>query len=408
MGMNFKEVRKFLPMIFQTNLRPCLLGHTGIGKTECITQFAHEFGLDLIIIHVAQLEPSDFVGLYHVNEDGRTDNCSPSWLPYKEETTAKGGKVVNAKATSTEEVAHILKKAGAGVINPKGGGIFLDEINRSHEDMRQALYQFLQSGEIHTYALPKGDPSKLNELGLPMGKYHIATAANPSSEGYETYEFDPALMNRLAWVNFTPSFDETKIYLEGKYGRHPVLSWVDSDKGLIDYGDEFQINGLLYSPRMTENHIKLFNASKKEGKEFRRKVFDTIMPKDKVQSFMAYLEEIEYINFKDVLNGVKGDKAKKLEALIKDNRMDILSTINNDMSDFFDKYNLGEGSELFKNEEDAVKNAVDFLVQLKDELILAFIDGLKNNYNNPKSVLRHPYFHANIKPRAKAKRDLFT
>jgi len=406
--MNFKEVRKFLPMIFQTNLRPCLLGHTGIGKTECITQFAHEFGLDLIIIHVAQLEPSDFVGLYHVNEDGRTDNCSPSWLPYKEETTAKGGKIVNAKATSTEEIAHVLKKAGAGVINPKGGLVFLDEVNRAHEDMRQALYQFLQTGEIHTYSLPKGNPSELNELGLPMGKYHIATAANPSSEGYETYEFDPALMNRLAWVNFTPSFDETKSYLESKFGRHPVLSWVESDKGLIDYGDEFQINGLLYSPRMTENHIRLFNASRKEGKEFRRKVFETIMPKDKVQSFMAYLEEIEYINFKDVLNGLKGDKAKKLDELVKNNRMDILSTINNDLSDFFSKHSLGDKSDLFRNEEDAVKNTVDFLMAVKDELVLAFIDGLKENYNNPKIILRHPYFHDNIKPRAKAKRELFT
>lgn len=408
MGMNFKEVRKFLPMIFQTNLRPCLLGHTGIGKTECISQFAHEYGLDLIIIHVAQLEPSDFVGLYHVNEDGRTDNCSPSWLPYKEEVTAKGGKIVNAKANSVEEVAHVLKKAGAGVINPKGGIVFLDEVNRAHEDMRQALYQFLQSGEIHTYSLPKGNPSELNELGLPMGKYHIATAANPSSEGYETYEFDPALMNRLAWVNFTPSFDETKTYLESKYGRNPVLSWIDSDKGLVDYGEEFQINGLLYSPRMTENHIRLFNASRQEGKEFRRKVFETIMPKDKVQSFMAYLEEIEYINFKDVLNGLKGEKAKKLETLIQDNRMDILSTINNDLADLFSRYNLGDKNDFFKNEETAVKNTVDFLMSVKDELVLAFIDGLKESYNNPKSILRHPYFHEHIKPRAKAKRELFS
>lgn len=407
MGMNFKEVRKFLPMIFQTNLRPCLLGHTGIGKTECLTQFAHEHGLDLIVLHVAQLEPSDFVGLYQINEDGRTDNCSPSWLPYKEEATAKGGKIVNAKATSTEEIAHVLKKAGAGVINPRGGIILLDEVNRAHEDMRQSLYQFLQSGEIHTYALPKGDPSNLNELGLPMGKYHIVTAANPSSEGYETYEFDPALMNRLAWVNFTPSFDETKTYLEGKYGRHPVLSWVDSDKGLIDYGDEFQINGLLYSPRMTENHIKLFNASKNEGKEFRRKVFETIMPKDKVQSFMAYLEEIEYINFKEVLNGVKGDKAKKLESYVTDKRMDVLSTLVNDMADLFSKYELGKGSEVFKNEEEAIKNLVDFLVKLTDELILSFIEGIKPIYNNPKGVIRHPYFHTHIKPRAVAKRKLW-
>ena len=408
MGMNFKEVRKFLPMIFTTNLRPCLLGHTGIGKTECITQFAQESGMDLIIIHVAQLEPSDFVGLYKVNEEGRTDNCAPSWLPYKEAETVKGSKKIEATAKSTEDIAHILKKASAGVINPNGGIVFLDEVNRAHEDMRQALYQFLQSGEIHTYALPKGHATEVNSLGLPKGKYHIACAANPSTEGYETYEFDPALMNRLSWVNFMPSFDETKKYLEGKYGRNPVLSWIDSDKALVDYGDEFQIEGLLYSPRMTENHIRLYTASRKEGKEFKRKVFETIMPKDKVQSFMAYLDEIEYINYKDVMNGVSGDKLKKLEKLLADNRMDVLSTITMDLADFFSTYEIGSGSELFKDEGTAVKNTVEFLDKIKDEQACAFIDGLKKGYDSPKNIVHTDIFKKVMKPKLTKYRKVFS
>jgi hypothetical protein len=402
MGMNFKEVQKFVPMIFQTNLRPCLLGHTGIGKTEFWKQFCSEHGLDLIILHVAQLEPSDFVGLYKINEDGRTANCPPNWLPYKE------GKpqIVEVNASSPQELAEVLSHGG--FLNPKGGIVFLDEINRSHEDMRQALYQFLQDGKIHTYSLPKGDKSTLNDLGLPMGKYHIACAANPSSEGYETYEFDPALMNRLSWVNFTPSFEDTRVYLEGKYGRNAVLSWVDSDKALIDYGDEFQIEGLLYSPRMTENHIVLYNACRKEGKEFKRKVFETIMPKDKVQSFMAYLEEIEYINFKDVMNGVSGDKAKKLETLLKENRMDVLSTITMDLSDFFSSHEIGQGSELFKDEKAAVKNTVDFLALIKDEQACAFLDGLKKGYDNPKNIVHNKYFLEVMKPKLKKYRHVFS
>lgn len=399
--MNFKEVERFIPMIFQTNLRPCLLGHTGIGKTEFWKQFTAKHGLDLIIIHVAQLEPSDFVGLYRINDDGRTSNCPPSWLPYKE----GGRREVEINASSMEEAAQILEEGA--FTNPNGGVIFLDEVNRAHEDMRQALYQFLQDGQIHTYKLPQGHETEVNSLGLPKGKYHIACAANPSSEGYETYEFDPALMNRLAWVNFTPSFEDTRGYLESKYGRNPVLSWVDSDKGLIDFGEEFKIDGLLYSPRMTENHIILYHASRKEGKEFRRKVFETIMQKEKVQSFMAYLEEIEYINFKDVMNGVAGDKRKKLDTLLKENRMDILSTICNDLSDFFSTYNLGDGSDLFKDEKNTIKNTIEFLDSVHDELVCAFIDGLKKGYDNPKNIVQNKDFRSVLKPKLAKYKHVF-
>lgn len=399
MGMNFKEVAKFVPMIFQTNLRPCLLGHTGIGKTEFWKQFCAANDLDLIIIHVAQLEPSDFVGLYRINEDGRTSNCPPNWLPYKT------GKSKVVEVDNGDQLAQVLSES---YINPNGGVIFLDEINRAHEDMRQALYQFLQDGKIHTYSLPKGDPKELNNLGLPKGKYHISCAANPSSEGYETYEFDPALMNRIAWVNFTPSFEDTRTYLEGKYGRSHVLSWVDSDKGLIDYGDEFNISGLLYSPRMTENHIILFNASQGEGREFRRKVFETIMQKEKVQSFMAYLQEIEYINYKDVLSGLKGEKEDKLHELVKNNRMDVLSTITNDLAEVFENYEMGsKKSDAFNNEESAVKNLVSFLDLMKDELICTFLDGIKKGFNNPKNVVHAKIFKDTFKARMKEYRHVF-
>lgn len=389
MAMSFQEVIKYFPVIFNTNLRPCLMGHTGIGKTELVKQYARDNKMDLIIIHVAQLEPSDFVGLYTINDDKRTNNCPPAWLPYRNLDEATIKELDKSKGMSLEDVMP----TDGGFINPNGGIVFLDEVNRAHEDMRQALYQFLQDKRIHTYELPDN--------------YQIVCAANPASEGYEGYEFDPALVNRLAWVNFRPSFEETKTYLEAQYGRNPITSWIDSNKDLVEYGDDFQIEDLRYTPRMTENHIKVYNACRKEGKEFKRKVFETIMPKEKVQSFMSYLEEIEYINYKDVMNGVKGDKKKKLETLLKDNRMDILSTITMDLAEFFESYNLGDGSKLFKDEKAAIQNTVDFLDSVKDEQCCAFIDGLKKSYDNPKSIVNDAYFLKVLKPKLKKYRHVF-
>lgn len=414
--MNIKEVIRFLPAILSTKLRPCFLGHTGIGKTEIPKQIAAQYNMDLVIIHVSQLEPSDFVGLYRINEDGRTSNCPPSWMPYKESKVGKS-KITEASASSMADIGKIVERAAEGEINPNGGFIFLDEINRAHEDMRQALYQFLQDGRIHTCEIPQGTGEmievngeqvlKLNDFGLPMGKYHILTAANPSSEGYETYEFDPALMNRLAWVNFTPEFEETRDYLKGKYGRSIVLSWVESNKSLIDYGSEFEIEGLLYSPRMTENHILLFNAVRKEKKEFQRKVYETIMQKEKVQAFMAYLEEMEFMNYVDVMNGLSGEKAKKLVSLLQDNRMDILSTITMDLADFFSRWEIGSNHKDIKDEKATIKNVTDFLVKIEDETFMAFLDGVKKAYNNPKSIIHQSYFKKQLKPVAKKYKHLF-
>jgi len=407
MGMNFKETIAFLDIMYTSNIKlvPCLMGHTGVGKTEIYKQYARARGKDLIIIHVAQLEPSDFVGLYHVSEDKRTSNCPPDWLPYKE-MSEDNLKIVEAHANTPEKLAAALQKACShGEINPNGGIVFLDEVNRAHEDMRQALYQFLQDRTIHTYTLPQGTQ---NEDGSYIGRYDIGAAGNPPSEGYEAYEFDPALVNRLAFINFVPSFEETKNHLQGKHGRNLVLSWVDSNKDLVDYGDEFEINDLLYTPRNVEEHILLFNRVRKNpDKSFKRKVFETIMQKEKVQSFMAFLEEVEYINFKDIMNGVSGDKQKKLETLLKDNRMDIISTITNDLAEYWQSHNLGDKTNHYKDEKLAIQHTVDFLESVEDEVCCAFIDGLKKSYDNPKCIVNDTYFRKILKPKLKKYAHVF-
>jgi hypothetical protein len=407
--MNFNESIRYVELLWRANskIKPCLLGHTGLGKTELFKQLAKKHGMDLIILHVSQLEPSDFVGLYKINEDGRTDNCPPSWLPYKGE-----GRVLELNKDKGQSLADILPQ-GKGFINPNGGIVFLDEVNRGHEDIRQAMYQFLQDGKVHTYTLPEGDLDEngafvLNEQGFIKGKYYIVTAANPVSEGYEGYEFDPALVNRLGWVQFRPEFEETKSYLQDKYGRNPVISWVDSNKDLIDMGDEFAIEGLLYSPRNVEEHIKLFEAAKKEPVKFLRKVLETIMQKEKVQSFMSYLEEIQFINYKDVMNGLNGQKQKKLEQLLKEQRMDILSTITMDLADFFSRYEFGvTKSDLVEDEKAAEIKVTDFLLAVPDELCTAFIDGLGKIYDNPKAIVYQAYFRKNMKAKLSKYAHLF-
>lgn len=381
--MNFQETTHFIDVLRKTgaNLVACLMGHTGIGKTELVEQYAASRNLDCIVIHVAQLEPSDFIGLYTIDEDGRTSNCPPNWLPYRNEVAEK-------KATNKVSLTKIAR----GVINPNGGIIFLDEINRGHEDIRQSLYQLVNKKEIHTYKLPEN--------------YTIVAAANPSNT-YETYEFDKALVNRFAWVKFQPDIKEVFEYLTNKHGNNPILDWLKTDKDLVDLGDDdFEIDDMLLSPRMTENAILLYNEITKEDKTTKRKFLEALIQKEKVQAFLSFEEEMQHINFKEVLQGKKQDKVK---ALLADKRLDVLSTITLHLAEYMDTYSFGgKGDEIIKKdkEAEAIKNLTDFLLATPAELNTVFIDACKC-YNRTDSIFHQPHFRTKLKEKLGGYKKLF-
>ena len=382
--MNFKETIQFIDVIRKTgtNLVPCLLGHTGIGKTELVEQYAATNELDCIIIHVAQLEPSDFIGLYKIDEDGRTSNCPPNWLPYKKEIADK--KEANKIA---------LNKIVRGVINPNGGVVFLDEINRGHEDIRQSLYQLINKKEIHTYRLPDN--------------YSLIAAANPSNS-YETYEFDKALVNRFAWVKFQPETKETFEYLTNKHGNNPILDWLKTDKDLLDLGDDdFEIDDMLLSPRMTENAILLYKEIVKEDKTTKRKFLEALIQKEKVQAFLSFEEEMQHINFKEIIQGKNQDKVKQL---LRNKRLDVLSTLTLHLAEYFSSYSFGSGEsdDVIKKgkEKDAVKNLTDFMLVIPAELNTVFVDAIKN-YNRTDSIVAQEYFRSQLKDKLKSFKRLY-
>src|ERR1017187_8891410 len=105
---NIAELFMALPIFFKSKIVPLLWGHTGLGKTQIVQEYCAGEGWDCIMIYVSQLEPSDFVGLYKINEDGRTSNCPPNWLPYK---TADGkvGRKIEATVTSIKDVVDFLE-----------------------------------------------------------------------------------------------------------------------------------------------------------------------------------------------------------------------------------------------------------------------------------------------------------
>lgn len=387
MGMNFDESIKAIDLIRTCTINdgasivPLLLGETGIGKTELVKEYCQKNGLTLITIHVSQIEPSDLTGLYKINRYGKTDNCSPSWLPWLAEQ--KFVEIQAAGTTPAEEMAALE----LGVINPKGGIVFLDEVNRGHEDIRQSLYQLINERKMHTFTLPNN--------------YTIVAAANPSN-GYETYDFDRALVNRFAWIDFQPLAKESVAYLADKYATSPVVQWLKHNDEMVDicavdkHGHPIS-NDMddqkTMSPRIYEQGIILLAEMSKRHypQKLKNQILRCIWKKETVEAYLAFDEEAENaIEIEDIF---KGKWQKAVSGYVSAQKLDLLSVISARMAQFFTKYEFH--TPRTKEEDVMVKNVVEFFQAIPHEVCITFMSSCVNKYFKTKDG--REYFGKDLK-----------
>lgn len=167
--MQISDIKKAIPFLFNAKITPMLIGYHGVGKTSLVEQIAQERGANLVVIRLGQLsDPGDLLGLadFVRNSEGRAVNtvfAAPEMLPTKD--------------TGKETI------------------LFLDEINRSHKDVIQAIFQAVESG------------SQLGPHKLVNTK--VIAAMNPPSGDYSVLDFtDPAFNDRFCHIKFEPTKEE--------------------------------------------------------------------------------------------------------------------------------------------------------------------------------------------------------
>jgi len=127
---------------------PVLLeGPTGIGKSQIIEEVARLLGIEVRIIDLSLLEPSDLVGLPTM-EDGRTTYALPSILP----------------------------RSGSGIL-------LFEELNRAEPYLQNPALQLLTARRLHEYVLPDG--------------WMVVAAINPEGGEYRVNALDKALRARF-------------------------------------------------------------------------------------------------------------------------------------------------------------------------------------------------------------------
>lgn len=166
--MKLNQVKESLPVLMKHNIVPFIWGAQGVGKTQSVSQVAKDKGLGFVHLHLATQEVGDLVGLLVHNADGTVKHARPEWFPTDDK-----------------------------------GILFLDELNRAHPDVIQAMFSLITSRTIHTHKLPEG--------------WAIVAAGNYQSDEFTvTDTSDRAWMSRFCHIKFEPSVQEFINYAESR------------------------------------------------------------------------------------------------------------------------------------------------------------------------------------------------
>jgi hypothetical protein len=183
--MNIKGVKHVLPILMRNNIVPYLHGRHGLGKTQVVKQVAETLGIGFVPLYLSTQEVGDLIGLLDKKGDGTVYHTRPEWFP-------------------TE---------GSGII-------FLDEINRAHPDVLQAMLPFALDKTLHKHKLPPG--------------WSIVCAGNYQSNSYTTTDMsDSALNSRFCHLDFLPTAEEFIMYVEEK-GHDNIAAFIRDHSNMLE------------------------------------------------------------------------------------------------------------------------------------------------------------------------------
>lgn len=203
--MYVSEAKEFIKRIAENKIKISVMMHgsMGIGKSWLVKQIGEELGYDsdteIVDLRLAQMEPADLIGIPR-SRDGRTVWDRPEWLPDAEK-------------------------------HPRGI-LFLDELNRAPQDVRQAVFQLVNEWKLHTHSLPDG--------------WSIVSAINPenSTLNYQVEALDPAMLRRFVNIKVSPDRDTWLKWATGEGNIDKTLTGFISSHGeLLFSKDDFKVEG---------------------------------------------------------------------------------------------------------------------------------------------------------------------
>lgn len=329
--MKVPEAKIFVKALVEQGVpqTPCLIGSMGIGKSQIIAQITEELGIGIIDLRLAQMETGDLVGIPYLLRD-KTFWGKPGWWP--EEGTK--------------------------------GVLFLDEINRAPNDVRQAVFQLILADSkgnrrLHTHVLPKG--------------WSVVAAMNPDNGEYQVETLDIAMQRRFIMLEVMADVESwlmwAKTPVKLANGKEEpkvdpaVTSFIAANKNLLCSADNS-----TGGPKATPDGWRLVSDVRRSGTiayESEFEIIAGIVGKEAATAFRKWLDANYQrpVNGEEVLNKYD-DVSEKLHKQRNDEwyatKLDLLT-------------HLANNKDLNKKQTENLKR---FIKEAPADIQAAFVQGL--------------------------------
>jgi len=313
MNVSFSD----LDLYKESNIVPYLEGESGVGKTSIVEQYAHERGMDCIIMGVASLDHIEFYGRT-VSTDIVAGFNDENFTVFKKSIPSWVSRIVQNDQKHKQTL------------------LFIDELNRAEPQNLQSLMNLILKREFGS-----------DSLRLPDSLFIVA-AGNPIEDGnYLVESLDKAMLSRMAIIKVKTSLEVWKKNYALKFDTqanrqqiHPlILGYLEDNRAdFLLEASEDDMSDPGMDPRRWDMVSRLLYAYEKNSQNSSSlvKLLATVSSREIAPKLASYVQEAEVLTF---------SKIQKLfrEFLVLENQEDftayLLTSKSNDARylDFLEK-----------------------------------------------------------------------
>lgn len=316
-------------------------GLHGIGKSSVVQQYAEKNGYYLYELFLATQDVPDLIGNLSTETtpdgDSVTTWSKPKWLKRMEQASKEGKRCM----------------------------LHLDELNRSEEEVRQAMLQTILTGQLHEHQLPITD----NQKTL------IIASINPEDHDqadYQVRELDIALLSRFTHIKVS-AIAETWLELAMNRGVNVIVrDFIAANPEFIWFmGNEDKIGS---NPRSLEVSGKyLDNADDIENEVLHSLLIGKLgltVGSKLHQFYKDYAHSITILDIENLVNTMKEDtdKIEDIAEEIKVLTKDVEATQAMDFAKQLEKKYMSQSD---------ILPFLAYMYSLNPEILIAFVHEYK-------------------------------
>jgi hypothetical protein len=245
-------IKEAVMLCGRAGITPFIWGHRGLGKSSLVKQLASDNGMGFIDLRCSQLEASDIRGLPKAGDDGRTHYLPPADMPIGNMSIES----INSELSKIDDTRLYNDKFRSLQCRYKTGILFLDEINRSQDDVQQSVFQLVLDRSVGQYTLPPG--------------WFIVAAGN-FMEGYMVTGFtDQAFLDRFCHMILSSgeeTFGEWVEYMSDTHGDliSDIIEFTSHNVDHLDGKLEGELGFNISPSRRSWDMIARINAEFAKG-----------------------------------------------------------------------------------------------------------------------------------------------